>query len=57
MLVPSEWISHDTETDKCYLGIFPNDNAKEMDAFYLGSMYFQKYYTFFDLNGEQTGAE
>jgi hypothetical protein len=52
MLVPSEWIEK-TETDKCYLAIFPNTNAKDLSVFYLGQLYFKKYYTYFDINGVQ----
>lgn len=49
LLVPSEWIN-ETETGKCYLGVFPNTNAKDIEAFYFGQKYFKKYYTYFDLN-------
>ena len=53
MLVASEWINKE-ETDKCYLAIFPNDNAKDTDTFYLGQLYFKKYYTYFDAGNGTT---
>lgn len=54
MLIPSEWINSE-ETNKCYLAMFANTNAKDISAFYFGQMYLQKYYTYFDLNGVQSG--
>lgn len=56
MLVPSEWIS-DTEIGKCYLAVFPNTGAKDTDAFYLGQLYFKKYYTYFDVHGVQNEGQ
>ena len=53
LLVPGEWIDP-YWTGKCYLGILPNDGAKDPNAFYLGKKYFEKYYTYFDINGVQT---
>jgi hypothetical protein len=39
----------------CYLGIFPNTNAKCPSCMYLGTLYFKKYYTYFDLSGYENG--
>lgn len=50
LLVPSEWIDKN-EIGKCYIAVFPNTNAKDIEAFYLGQLYFKKYYTYFDING------
>lgn len=52
LLVPSEHVNPE-ETGKCYIGIFPNTNAKEPNSFYLGQLYMRKYYTFFDVSGVQ----
>ena len=56
MLIPSEWTPL-AEVGKCYIGMFPNTNAKEVDAFYLGQQYLKKYYTYFDVNAVQTGGK
>lgn len=50
LLVPGEWVDP-YWTGKCYLGMLPNDGAKDPDAFYLGQLYFEKYYTYLDVNG------
>ena len=52
LLVPSEHV-RGQEPGKCYIGIFPNTNAKESNTFYLGQLYMKKYYTFFDVSGVQ----
>ena len=54
MLIPSEWLGP-SEKNNCLLAMFPNTNAKDIEAFYFGQLYLQKYYTFFDLNGVQSG--
>lgn len=53
LLVPGEWIDP-YWSGKCYLGLLPNTGAKDPDAFYLGMKYFEKYYTYFDVNGVQS---
>lgn len=52
LLVPSEHVQG-SDVGKCYIGIFPNTNAKEPNTFYLGQLYMLKYYTFFDVSGVQ----
>jgi len=52
LLVPSEHV-YGSDVGKCYIGIFPNTNAKEPNTFYLGQLYMLKYYTFFDVSGVQ----
>jgi hypothetical protein len=54
LLIPSEDLNIGV-SEKCYFGIFPNTNGKDADAIYLGQLYLQKYYTYFDISGYQEG--
>lgn len=40
--------------EACFIGIFPNTNAKDTNSVYLGQSYLKKYYTFFDASGYQS---
>lgn len=52
LLVPSE--HRDTQEEgACYIGIFPNTNAKSLNTLYLGQLFMKKYYTYFDISGVQ----
>lgn len=54
LLVNSRFIDTKEARGQCYLGIFPNTYAKEADTIYLGQLFLQKYYVFFDASGYQS---
>lgn len=38
------------EPNTCYIGVFPNTNAKNTAYTYAGTVFLKKYYTFFDMS-------
>jgi len=50
LLVPSEVLDSNNKGE-CFLGFMPSDGAKDPTAIYLGQLYLEKYYTYFDISG------
>lgn len=59
LLVDSSVVTQGQVTGSCYIGIFPSNIqgsiVKNTNMIYFGQIYLQKFYTFFDANGIQSG--